>query len=333
MKKLLLTSLLIITVQLTFAKKVKFAVDMSGLVVNPLGMHVSGDFQTLAGFAGGDWMPNNTPLTQETADTNIYSLVVDIPAFAKYEYKFVNGIQFYEAEFVPIESRVGYLFDDNRWIYIDSLANDTSFVGAIRFSQNAPRGFHLLRLLVNLENETTIDPAKTHVAGTFQGWNTTNSIMYKLNDTIDELIVYVDTLITSAQFKYINGNTSGGYETVPGTCATSGNRDFVVTKDTVLSVVCFSHCTACPPAGIHENSLSENVTLYPNPTNNFSNLEFEKNDTRTISIINVLGSVVRIYNFNGSSLTIEKNDLENGIYFISILNSENIVSTKKLIIQ
>ena len=334
MKKIILIAVLLSLQSIGFAKKVKFAVDMTGLTISTFGMHISGDFQTIAGFAGGDWMPNTTPLAQETADTNIYSIVVDIPAFAKYEYKFVNGDQFYEAEFVPIESRVGYNFDDNRWIYVDSLSNDTSFVGAIRFSQNAPKGYHLLRLKVDMRNAGLIDPSGTHVGGSFQGWNTNNSILYSLNDTIEELIVYIDTLITSAQFKYINGNTSVGYETVPAICASSGNRDFQIPKDTVLNVVCFSECMDCLNVGIAERATTENVNLYPNPTNDFSVLEFENNNIRTISIINTLGSIVRSYsNINETSLTIEKNDLKKGIYFIIIRASENNISTTKWVIQ
>ena len=333
MKKIILIAVLLSLQSIGFAKKVKFAVDMTGLTISTFGMHISGDFQTIAGFAGGDWMPNTTPLAQETADTNIYSIVVDIPAFAKYEYKFVNGDQFYEAEFVPIESRVGYNFDDNRWIYVDSLSNDTSF-GAIRFSQNAPKGYHLLRLKVDMRNAGLIDPSGTHVGGSFQGWNTNNSILYSLNDTIEELIVYIDTLITSAQFKYINGNTSVGYETVPAICASSGNRDFQIPKDTVLNVVCFSECMDCLNVGIAERATTENVNLYPNPTNDFSVLEFENNDIRTISIVNTLGSIVRSYsNINETSLTIEKNDLKKGIYFIIVRASENNISTTKWVIQ
>ena len=129
MKKIISTALLLsIFAMNVSAKKVKFAVDMTGQIINTTGIHISGDFQTIAGFPGGDWASNTTPLTQE-GTTDIYSIVVDIPAFAKYEYKFLNGDQFYEAEFVPVESRVGYNFDDNRWIYVDSLADDTSFVG------------------------------------------------------------------------------------------------------------------------------------------------------------------------------------------------------------
>src|SRR4051812_22600711 len=108
------------------AKKVKFAVDLRDTVANITGVHIMGDFQVAAGYSS-DLCPNCTPLTQETGDTNIYSIVVDIPAFAKYEYVFLNGDQGYDAEFVPDDSRVGYNFDSNRWIYVDSLADDTTF--------------------------------------------------------------------------------------------------------------------------------------------------------------------------------------------------------------
>lgn len=334
MKKIVIVSVLLLLQSLAFAKKVKFAVDMTGLTISSLGMHISGNFQTLAGFSGGDWMPNTTPLAQETGDTNIYSIVVDIPAFAKYEYKFVNGDQFYEAEFVPIESRVGYNFNDNRWIYVDSLANDTSFVGAIRFAQNSPKGTYLLRLKVDMRNVWIPDPARAHVGGSFQGWNPGSSILYSLNDTIDELIIYIDTLTASAQFRYINGNTSGGYETVPGSCATSGNRNFIVPKDTVLAVVCFSQCSECVGLGIAEISTADSFKLFPNPATDFTTLEFQHNGMRTISITNVLGRVVRTYSDHSeSSLKIEKNELSTGVYFISVSNSENKITTSKLIIQ
>lgn len=335
MKKVYVTLLMLVMVNFAFAKKVKFAVDMTGIPISTLGMHIAGDFQTVAGFAGGDWMSGTTPLTQEVSDTNIYSIVVDIPAFRKYEYKFVNGDQFYEAEFVPIESRVGYNFDDNRWIYVDSLANDTTFFGAIRFAGNAPMGYHLLRLAVDVTHETTMDPAGTHVVGTFQGWNPVTSIMYKLNDTIDELIVFIDTTITSAQFKYVNGNAAGGYESVPAACATSGNRDFAVTKDTVLSVVCFSQCSACTSVGIAENSVTTSFKLYPNPTSDYSTLEFA-NDSNTHNVVlkDLSGRIVKSYvNIQTSSLQVEKGNLSAGIYFVSVINEAGRLSTSKLIIQ
>src|SRR5207248_6349550 len=112
MKKFLLFALTLFSLSTALAKKVKFAVNMTGQTINTLGVHVWGDFQVAAGYTS-DWAPNLTLLTQEAADTNIYSMIVDIPAFAKYEYTFLNGDQGYDAEFVPQESRVGYNFNTN----------------------------------------------------------------------------------------------------------------------------------------------------------------------------------------------------------------------------
>ncbi|MBL0105706.1 MAG: hypothetical protein IPP51_19130 [Bacteroidetes bacterium] len=137
MKKLVIGMLMLVCALQASAKKVKFAVDMTGIVINVTGMHISGDFQTEIGLQN-DWVSDSTSLYQESADTNIYSIVVDLPAFRLYEYKFLNGDQFYEAEFVPIESRVGYNFDDNRWLYVDSLGDDTTFA-EISFSPQTLR--------------------------------------------------------------------------------------------------------------------------------------------------------------------------------------------------
>jgi alpha-amylase len=112
MKKYMLFAVIFMISTAVSAKKVRFAVDMTGQTVSTTGVHVAGDFQEEAGFSGGDWQPNTTTMINEPG-LEIYSVVVDIPAFTKYEYKFLNGDQWYDVEFVPVESRVGYNFE---WI-------------------------------------------------------------------------------------------------------------------------------------------------------------------------------------------------------------------------
>lgn len=334
MKKLILISLLIGISSLSHAKKVKFAVDMTGQTLLSTGVHIAGDFQTLAGFSGGDWMSNTTPLTQESGDTNIYSIVVDIPAFAKYEYKFINGDQFYETEFVPEESRVGYNFNDNRWIYIDSLANDTTFVGAILFSQNAPKGYNLLRFKVNMMNET-VSSNGVHIATSFQGWNTTNSFLYSFGNDVYEVISYIDTNDTNCQYKFINGNSISDYETVPSACESNGNREASFSTHTVLAQVCFSDCADCvSTANLEEKENVEKISIYPNPTNNTAMLYFNDETAKTITITNSLGENVRSYSCLQNNLKIEKETLPQGLYIVSIVEqTTHQLSTLKLIIQ
>src|SRR3954469_23594326 len=138
MKKFLLLLTAFSISSFAFAKKVKFSVDMSSAdSVSSKGVHVMGDFQIAAGYAK-IWDPGLTEMTKE-GTTNIYSIVVNIPAGKKYEYTFINGDLGYEGEYVPDQSRLSDTLA-NRWIFIDSLDNGITDIGAIQFSTNAPAG-------------------------------------------------------------------------------------------------------------------------------------------------------------------------------------------------
>jgi hypothetical protein len=330
MKKIILAILAVCLVQTASAKKVKFAVDMTGQLVSAFGVHVTGDFQTLAGFAGGDWASNTTPLTNE-AGTDIYSIVVDIPAFAKYEYKFVNGDQFYEAEFVPVESRVGYNFVDNRWIWVDSLANDTTFVGAILFGGNAPAGLNLIRFLVDMNQQASVDPAGIHVAGTHQGWNPATTMLYSFEPGIYEIINYVT--VGTYEYKYYNGNVTGTEETVPSACATNGNRSIVVSKDTVLESVCFASCSSCSTTGITANTTAEKIKLYPNPFTTSLNIEFENNAKREVAIFDLTGRKINSFSLENSSVKIERGSLSSGAYILNVKEENGKSTFARLIVE
>ncbi|MEP7263460.1 MAG: T9SS type A sorting domain-containing protein [Bacteroidota bacterium] len=313
----------------TFAKKVKFAVDMTGQTLNVTGMHISGDFQTLAGFPGGDWASNTTPLAQEGA-TNIYSIIVEIPAFAKYEYKFVNGDQFYDAEFVPEQSRVGYNFNDNRWLYVDSLADDTVFVGAILFGGNAPAGLYLFRTLVDMSSTGSVPASGVHLAATFNFFDPGITKMYSFGANVYEIISYVTA--TSVDYKFYNGNTIVDGETVPGSCALNSNRNIMITGDTVLSVVCFSSCTACVQS-ISEN-IQDKFKIYPNPGNADTYLKFYNTGAdRSVEITDAAGRIVTSYSDVTGDLIISRNGLENGLYIINVISEGNKTASGKLILQ
>ena len=159
MKASLLSSLFLFISLAGWSKKVMFQVDMTGVPVNVTGMHITGDFQVAAGFGGNNFDCNVMGMTKNSNDTNLYQLLVDIPAFQKYEFMYVNGDQCYEVEFVPVESRANYNFSDYRWIYIDSLANDTTYLHPVRFAQNAPQGLTLVRFKINMQNEASISQA------------------------------------------------------------------------------------------------------------------------------------------------------------------------------
>jgi alpha-amylase len=328
MKKYLLC-IFVFAATVSYGKKVKFAVDMTGQVINATGMHISGDFQDEAGYPA-DWESNTTSLIQE-GSTDIYSIVVDIPAFAKYEYKFCNGDQFYDAEFVPEQSRVGYNFNDNRWLYIDSLADDTTFIGNMLFAGNAPAGMLLLRTLVDM-SQVTVSGNGIHLAGSFQGWNPLSTMLYSFGSNVYEVISYVTA--GTYEYKFYNGNTTGDAETVPGVCSVNSSRSVTVSADTILPASCFSGCTVCSPQSIAEKN-TDHFNLYPNPCVQSACMQFYANAVnRTVTISDASGRLVREYkNVSGNRMLISRNELECGLYIINVVTEGQLTSSGKLIIN
>jgi hypothetical protein len=331
MKKIILGLSLILAATNLSAKKVKFAVDMTGQTISAFGVHIVGDFQEAAGYAL-NFDPSITPLTQE-GTTSIYSIVVTIPAFTKYEYRFVNGDQTYEAEFVPDESRVGYNFVDNRWLYVDSLANDTSFSGAILFGGNAPAGLSLVRYKVDMTNALPVSSNGVHVGDNMNSFSSTKVRLYSFGDNVYETISYYQN--NSYAFKYFNGNTFVTGETISGACDVFGNRGLTVIKDTVMLPVCFSSCSACVLASVKELNPPNLFNVFPNPVKNKLTILAIQNDLiETIVIYSVSGQQVEyLSNINQSQITFNNLDLSAGLYTVRILTKNKQAQHLKLIVE
>ncbi len=312
-----------------FAKKVKFAVDLTGFEISPNGVHVTGDFQTLAGFPGGNWEPGTTPMQKED-ETDIYSIVVDIPAFQKYEYRFVNGDQFYETEFIPLESRVGYEFNDNRWIFVDSLANDTTFSGAIVFGGNAPAGMHLVRFLVNMQEEPAVASAGVHVAGNFQGWDPALIRLYCFSDQIYEIICFV--FPGEYEYKYYNGNTMESSEIINGDCTINGNRQIAVNEDIVLEPVCYGWCVDCLNVSIFNLTVTGQPMIYPNPASQMIKFNLSGQGECEVIIYSITGNIVMTECISHTATPmLNVSTLKKGFYLLELKQGDLIATSKFMI--
>lgn len=336
MNKPLILIFLLLLVLAANAKTVKFAVDMTGQTISPNGVHVAGDFQEEAGYEGGDWQSNTTEMTNEPG-TEIYSVVVNIPAFAKYEYKFLNGDQWYEVEFVPLESRVGYDFNDNRWVYVDSVYNDTTMILPVVFSGNAPAGHHLLRLKVNMSLEDTIDPAGVYMVANEEIGTAPQTILYSFGDDVYERIIYAEmwTDYSDCFYLFVNGKTLEGYESLPAACSANGNRYVEILKDTVVETVCFSECVNCDAIEIDENPQSAKSFIYPNPCGENTVIDFnDLEKSHDVSIIDILGNTKRIIkDCLTKTLPVPRDGLPAGIYFVKIESNNHWLSTLRLVIS
>lgn len=319
--------------QHSFAKKVKFSVDMTDQTIAPLGVHVAGNFQEAAGYPGGDYTSNSIEMLKE-GNTNIYSVVVDLPAPAMYEYTFINGDQWYEVEFVPMESRIGY--DDNafRWIYINNAAPaDTATTGAILFSGNAPTDKFLVRLFVDMTNEV-VSTNGVHVAGNYQNWNLTETPMYPFVENMYEAIVFMPA--GANEYKFFNGSTTASAETIPASCASNTNRTINVSSDIVTDAVCFSSCNSCSSSAVPTTYQLNAAALYPSISSTYSLLKQSENlSNYTVIISDFSGRIVRIYKGQtNNTLIIKKANLSSGIYSVRTIASDNsTLSINKLIFK
>jgi hypothetical protein len=280
MKKLLLSLMAVATLGVVQAKKVKFQVDMTGQTISANGVHVAGNFQAAAG-APGDWSPGATALTNGGSG-NIYSVVVDIPAGKYYEFKFINDNNWGAGEeqipaISKVESAANGGSNGNRWIYIDSLANDTTVLPAIMFGGSAPAGKVAVRFAVDLQTQASVNPNGVYIAGNFQGANgasgdwkpneTRMSALFPMSATngkVFEYIAYIDTNST-IEFKYLNGNDWPFNESVPSACQVGGgnqNRTYTAGNTSMaLAKVCFGACAACPTAPIPTYNLTFQIDM------------------------------------------------------------------------
>lgn len=314
----------IVVIQLAAAgskRKVKFTVDMRNETVNTTGVHVAGDFQEAAGFSGGDWQPNTAPLTRE-GTTTMYSTVVELPVNAKYEYKFLNGDQFYDSEFVPEASRVGYEFNDNRWFWADSTLGDTIYVGPLVFAGNAPDGKILVRFKVDMKNVTPVAAAGVHVAGTFQDAAHQNdparTMLYSFGDNAYEIMSYVEPNSTHL-FRYYNGNIAASSETVPALCATNSYRSITAISDTVLNAVCFSSCTLCAAAGVEDKPATMSFGVFPNPFTREISVQLPEGAYR-ISVNDALGRALYSAESLHGNEHIYLPETSGGVYLLRAVN-------------
>lgn len=83
---------------------------------------------------------------------------------------------------------------------------------------------------------------------------------------------------------------------------------------------------------ITPQQLNSNIVIYPNPTKNNINIETSIK-LNQISLVDYLGRRIKIFNNIEGKMTVNTNDLPQGIYFIKLTTSQNEIITKKIIIE
>ena len=231
------------------AAQITFRVDMRQQAVAAAGVHVAGSFQSEAGF-GADWNPATTALTDADED-HIYEVTLSVPA-GTYQYKFVNGTTWPTAELVPtacgLDDGGGNL---NRQLNVGA---GPLRLPAVAFGSCLPQ----VKLAVNMQGQV-VAAAGVHVAGNFQamagyGADWDPASLPLLDPDGDGTYEALVTLPAAGRFayKFINGATFAGAETVPAACGTADangnvNRILDATSDVASAApaLCFGQCGPC----------------------------------------------------------------------------------------
>ena len=87
-----------------------------------------------------------------------------------------------------------------------------------------------------------------------------------------------------------------------------------------------------PPLGITENTNSNNISIYPNPSNGQFNVTVSSlQKSSSIEIYNSIGELVYSQKVINEQNTIELTNEANGLYFVKVMSDGKIVGTKKII--
>lgn len=100
-----------------------------------------------------------------------------------------------------------------------------------------------------------------------------------------------------------------------------------LTQTTILT---FNSC----PVGINEQIDNNSISIYPNPFSEQAVLTSSKTlNNASIRIHNVLGQCVKsIEQVNGNEVIIEKEELEEGVYFVQVFEKNSVLKTIKILI-
>jgi hypothetical protein len=284
-------------------QQVQFQVNMRDQAISPQGIFLAGTFN--------GWSTTATQMT--VSDSTIYSVTVPLISDSIYYYKFVNGNTTGGYETVPAECGV---FDGNTYNRaITPPAGDTTLPEVCFSSCAACPPQSLVTFQVDMRDQI-ISPQGVHLAGSFNNWSTTATPM-----TLSASTVYAVSLLlltdSSCMYKFVNGNTSGGYEVVPAECGVLYQGGYVRSLtvpevETVLTDICFSECDTCPPQSfvtfrvdMNDQSVDPNGVHLAGTFNNWSPsatlMNNLGNDVFGVTIPLVIGTSVEYRFVNGNT--------------------------------
>ena len=138
-----------------------------------------------------------------------------------------------------------------------------------------------------------------------------------------------------------DGQTYNQYYPVQHTYSVAGTYSVCFTygitapTGTCTITECKPVTVTCTPMGIRgDKPLDNGISIYPNPFSSATTLQTDnllKN--ATLTAVNCFGQTIKqIKNISGQSITLQRDNLPSGLYFLRITEESKAIATKKLII-
>jgi len=87
-------------------------------------------------------------------------------------------------------------------------------------------------------------------------------------------------------------------------------------------------------SAIAKNATKENVSVFPTVSNSVINFNFDNNNARTISIVDVTGKTVKTISTSAANNEVNVSDLTVGAYFYQVLNTnQQLVKAGKVVVS
>lgn len=80
--------------------------------------------------------------------------------------------------------------------------------------------------------------------------------------------------------------------------------------------------------GINDNGLADSIKIFPNPTENIIQLEYQNRTIESLKIFDSKGSLIKDFNIYENISSINVSDLLSGVYFLHISSEGKIISKK-----
>ncbi|HTA61296.1 MAG TPA: T9SS type A sorting domain-containing protein, partial [Bacteroidia bacterium] len=74
------------------------------------------------------------------------------------------------------------------------------------------------------------------------------------------------------------------------------------------------------------------ITIYPNPTNNYFTIETTSTDKQTLQVFDVNGKLVLMQTINGKT-NVDASNLAEGVYNLSLQNTNGVVNKRLVIVR